>query len=281
MLHLVQPGQCLCLHCRAQSLQPPRSLNDLDQIPTHHPNIPDIPTVLASRTSGQIPLPSLQGRQHPRQRGRRRRLATGEPLPGGGSVVGTGRETGACLLPSQLVAQLLVRLMQLLVLHPPRLGLQSSRVHLRLQPSDTGSIIIRGPTGPIEQPACTHTDKTTSSHRQTTDKRPITRTISTTLNGHTSITIHGIDEADRARRAPRSPCSLLRRYSARSRRPMPRTSRPPGWRDGTDLDSGGWLARTAGSAGCRWTAHTRRVGRARRTRWLCALRMSTLVGRSV
>src|SRR5699024_4909156 len=105
------------------------------------------------------------------------------------SVVGAGRETGARLMPSQLLAQLLVRLAQLLVLHPPGLGLQPRGIQFRLERSDTSSSIIRGPTGLIEQPACTHTDQPTSSHRQTTDKRPITRTTSTTPNGHTSITI--------------------------------------------------------------------------------------------
>src|SRR5699024_3843888 len=227
-----------CLYRCAQSLQPPRSLDDLDQIPTHHPNIPNIPTVLASRTSGQIPLPSLQGRQHPGQRGRRRRLAAGERLPGG-SVVGTGRETGACLTPSQLIAQLLVRLMQLLVLHPPGLGLQPRGIQFRLERSDTGSIILRGPSGLVEQPACTHTDKATGSHRQTTDKNPITRTISTTLNGHTSITIIEACEASPVidRHKCRNSSTRLPgpgRRSRGSRNPRPvgsaQWSRPPGRR---------------------------------------------------
>src|SRR5690625_3228968 len=171
MLHLIQPGQRFCLHCCAQSLQPPRSLNDLDQIPTHHLNIPDVPTVLASRARGQIPLPSLQGRQHPGQSFRRRRRAARELTPS--VAVSHG--------PRALVRELLA---QLLVLHPPGLGLQPRGIQFRLERSDAGSI-IRGPTGLVEQPACTHTDKLPAR----TDRWPNTRAISTTRRHHVSITV--------------------------------------------------------------------------------------------
>src|SRR5699024_5166015 len=146
----------------AQSLQPPRSLDHLDQIPTHHPNIPDIPTVLASRTSSQIRLPSLQGHQHAGQGVRRGRRAARELT----ASVAVSHGPGA------LVRELLA---QLLVLHPLRFYLQPRGIQFRLERSDTGSI-IRGPTGLIEQPACAHTDQPTSSHRQ----GPITRTTSAT-----------------------------------------------------------------------------------------------------
>src|SRR5690625_4889115 len=65
--------------------------------------------------------------------------------------------------------------MQLLVLHPPGLGLQPRGIQFRLERSDASSI-IRGPTGLIEHPACTHTDKLPVR----TDRPPITRTLSTT-----------------------------------------------------------------------------------------------------